>query len=88
MNTLRLLSLLVVSLGATVSANLLITEAIVESIKLLTDLWEPLEVLENPLANYTDDQLKALLGTIIPEERNLQWLPIIGDLINPTPEPT
>ena len=48
-----------------------INEDIVAEIKSSTQDWIPYEVDENPLRHLTYDEIKGLLGTIIPEEDDI-----------------
>ncbi len=42
-----------------------VSSDMIETIKHNTDLWTPYEAYENPFANYSMEELKALLGTVV-----------------------
>lgn len=47
-----------------------VNDQLIGTIKRQTSLWNPAEVHENPFANYTEEQLQGLLGTIIAPPRS------------------
>lgn len=53
------------TVATTTLANSIVNQEMVNSIKSSNALWTPMEVHENPFANYSDEALKGLLGTAL-----------------------
>ena len=53
------------SVAAFATANSAVNQQMVDTIRSANTLWQPAEVSENKFANYTDAQLKSLLGTVL-----------------------
>jgi len=53
------------SVAAFAQANSIVNQEMVDAIRSANALWVPAEVSENKFANYTDQEIKNLLGTVI-----------------------
>lgn len=68
---LQAIKFVIVGAIATIAATHPVTNEIVTVVKTSNALWTPIEVEENIFANYTDDEIKGLLGLIITEPNEL-----------------
>jgi cathepsin B len=59
------------TVAATTLANTKVNQDMVNHIRSSNALWTPMEVSENPFANYSDDQLKGLLGTVLSHDNTV-----------------
>ncbi|CDW79985.1 UNKNOWN [Stylonychia lemnae] len=61
-----MLKLIIVgTVAAIASANSIVNQEMVDFIRQTNALWQPASVSENRFANYTDQQLQSLLGTVL-----------------------
>lgn len=61
----QILKAAVIGSAAILATGHPISQEMVNEIRSSNALWTPMEVSENPLAHYTHDELRGLLGTII-----------------------
>lgn len=61
----QVLKMAVLGSAAVLATGHPISQEMVNEIRQSNALWTPMEVSENPLANYTEEQLRGMLGTVL-----------------------